>query len=97
MRVGKPRSFAIGSVDIALIVSIPTATRAGGRRYWASLEVIEAIGHWVTGGRIAFVRRRSSFSRRHPGDFNVAMWQLCRCPSGFPRICNVAEKGAPPH
>ena len=74
-------------------MSIAIAMRAGGRRYWASLEVIEAIGHWVAAGRIAFVRRRSSFSRRHLGDFNVAMWRLCHCPSGFLRICNVAVRG----
>ena len=74
-------------------VSIPIAMRAGGRRYCASLEVIEAIGHWVGGGRIAFVRRRSSFSRRQRGDFNLAMWQLCHGASGFLRICNVAVRG----
>jgi hypothetical protein len=74
-------------------VSIPIAMRAGGRRYCASLEVVEAVGHWVAGGRIAFVRRRSSFPRRHLGDFNVAMWRLCHCPSGFLRICNVAVRG----
>jgi len=74
-------------------VSIPIAMRAGGRRYCESLEIIEVIGHLVGGGRIAFVRRRSSFSRRHLGDFNVAMWRLCHCPSGFLRLCNVAVRG----
>jgi hypothetical protein len=26
-------------------------------------------------------------------DFDVAMWQLCNCPSGFLRICNVTVRG----